>query len=35
LVERTPHAAGRLKHIADAGSIGLAEVVLKAKRGLS
>jgi hypothetical protein len=32
LVERTPHAAGRLQAIADAGTLGLAEVVMKTAR---
>ncbi len=35
LVARTPHAEGRLKHIADSGAIGMAEVVLKARRSVS
>lgn len=28
LVERTPHAARRLQHIADAGCVGMASIVL-------
>ena len=32
LVNRTPHAAGRLKHIADAGTAGVANVVLRTAR---
>lgn len=32
LVSRTPHAEGRLRHIADAGAIGMANVVMKAHR---
>jgi hypothetical protein len=29
VVERTPHAEARLRHIADAGAAGMANVVLK------
>lgn len=32
LIERTPHAARRLQHIADAGCVGMASVVLAAGR---
>jgi hypothetical protein len=32
LVHRTPHAEGRLRHIADAGCLGMTEVVIKAGR---
>jgi len=32
LAERTPHAAGRLQAIADAGTVGLAEVVMRTTR---
>lgn len=32
LVARTPHAEGRLRHIADAGTLGMAAVVAKAAR---
>jgi hypothetical protein len=34
LAARTPHAARRLQHIADLGCLGMAEVVLKSKRGM-
>lgn len=34
LVARTPHAEARLRHIADAGTIGMTEVVIKAGRRL-
>ena len=32
LVARTPHAEGRLRHIADVGALSMADVVLKAHR---
>lgn len=32
LIERTPHAARRLQHIADAGCVGMASIVLGAGR---
>lgn len=32
LAQRTPHAAGRLQAIADAGTIGLTEVVMRTTR---
>lgn len=32
LVARTPHAAARLQHIAEAGTLGMADVVLRANR---
>lgn len=32
LVERTPHAAARLQHVADAGTLGMAAVVSKTAR---
>lgn len=32
LAARTPHAAARLQHIAEAGTLGMADVVLKAGR---
>ena len=32
LIERTPHAEGRLRHIADAGCAGMANIVLGAGR---
>jgi hypothetical protein len=32
LVARTPHAEGRLRHIADAGCIGMTDVVIRAGR---
>jgi hypothetical protein len=32
LVSRTPHAEARLRHIADAGTLGMAAVVMKASR---
>jgi hypothetical protein len=32
LVQRTPHAEGRLRHIADAGCIGMTDVVIRAGR---
>jgi len=35
LVARTPHAEGRLRTIADAGALGMAEVVMKARRSVS
>ena len=34
LVARTPHAEARLRHIADAGTIGMTETVIKAGRRL-
>lgn len=34
LVARTPHAEGRLRHIADAGCTGMANVVLSTARSL-
>jgi hypothetical protein len=34
LVSRTPHAEARLRHIADAGTVGMTEVVLKAGKRL-
>jgi hypothetical protein len=30
LISRTPHAEGRLRHVADAGTAGIANVVLRA-----
>jgi hypothetical protein len=35
LVARTPHAEGRLRHIADAGCIGMTDIVIKAGRRVS
>lgn len=35
LIARTPHAEGRLRHIADAGALGMSEVVMKARRSVS
>ena len=32
LVSRTPHAEGRLRHIVEAGTIGMTEIVIKAGR---
>jgi hypothetical protein len=32
LISRTPHAEDRLRHIADAGTAGLANIVLKTSR---
>jgi hypothetical protein len=34
LIDRTPHAAGRLRHVADTGTIAMAEVVGRMSRGL-
>jgi hypothetical protein len=34
LVARTPHAEGRLRHIADAGCAGMANVVLSTARSV-
>jgi hypothetical protein len=34
LVARTPHAEGRLRHIADAGCTGMANVVLDSARSI-
>jgi hypothetical protein len=34
LIERTPHAEGRLRHIADAGCTGMANIVLGMSRSL-
>jgi hypothetical protein len=34
LVVRTPHAEGRLRHIADAGCAGMANVVLSSARSI-
>ena len=30
LVARTPHAEGRLRHLAEAGTIGMTDIVIKA-----
>ncbi len=34
LVQRTPHAAGRLRHVADTGTIAMAQVVARLDRSL-
>jgi hypothetical protein len=34
LIQRTPHAQARLQHIADSGSAAMANIVLRAGKGL-